>query len=198
MKTTNSNHSHPVFPNLIQDLFITSINQVWVSDITYIRLPTVFVYLAVILDLYSRRVIGYHCSRHLDTTLTLGALRLAISDRDPAPGCIHHSDQGVQYVSSDYVEELLGYGFKISMARRGNPYENAVCESFIKTLKDEEVYLWEYKTIEDAERRICHFVKDVYNEKRLHSSLGYCPPNEFEERLLDKQKPTAPSQITLT
>ena len=103
-----------------------------------------------------------------------------------------------QYASSDYVEELLGYGFKISMARRGNPYENAVCESFIKTLKNEEVYLWEYKTMEDAERRICHFVKDVYNKKRLHSSLDYCPPNEFEERLLDKQKPTVPSQITLT
>ena len=198
VKTTNSNHSHPVFTNLIQDLLITSINQVWVSDITYIRLPTAFVYLAVILDLYSRRVIGYHLCRHLDTSLTLGALRLAISERDPAPGCIHHSDQGVQYASSDYVKELLGYGFKISMARRGNPYENAVCESFIKTLKDEEVYLWEYKTMEDAERRICHFIKDVYNEKRLHSSLGYCPPNEFEERLLDKQKPTIPSQITLT
>ncbi len=130
MRTTNSNHSHPVFSNLIQDLLITSINQVWVSDITYIRLPTAFVYLAVILDLYSRR---------------------------------------------------------------GNPYENAVCESFIKTLKDEEVYLWEYKTMEDAERRICHFIKDVYNEKRLHSSLGYCPLNEFEERSLDKQKPTVPS-----
>lgn len=198
VRTTNSNHSHPVFPNLIQDLLIISINQVWVSDITYIRLPTVFVYLAVILDLYSRRVIGYHLSRHLDTTLTLAALRLAINERDPIPGCIHHSDQGVQYASSDYVKELLGYGFEISMAQRGNPYENAVCESFIKTLKDEEVYLWEYKTMEDAERRICHFIKDVYNEKRLHSSLGYCPPNEFEERLLNKQKPTVPSQITLT
>jgi len=198
VKTTNSSHSHPVFPNLIRDLLITSINQVWVSDITYIRLPTVFVYLAVILDLCSRRVIGYHLSRHLESTLTLGALRLAIGERDPAPGCIHHSDQGVQYASSDYVKELQAYGFRISMARRGNPYDNAVCESFIKTLKDEEVYLWEYRTMEDAERRISHFVEDVYNEKRLHSSLGYCPPNEFEERLLDKQKPAVPSQITLT
>lgn len=198
VNTTNSSHSHPVFPNLIRDLLITSINQVWVSDITYIRLPTVFVYLAVILDLYSRRVIGYHLSRHLDNTLTLGALRLAIGERDPASGCIHHSDQGIQYASSDYVKELQAYGFKISMARRGNPYDNAVCESFIKTLKNEEVYLWEYRTMEDAERRICHFVEDVYNDKRLHSSLGYCPPNEFEERLLDKQKPAVPSQITLT
>lgn len=198
VKTTNSNHSHPVFPNLIRDLLITSINQVWVSDITYIRFPTVFVYLAVILDLYSRRVIGYHLSRHLDTTLTLGALRLGISERDPASGCIHHFDQRVQYASSDYVKVLLEYGFKISMARRGNPYDNAVCESFIKTLKDEEIYLWEHKTMEDAEGRICHFIEDVYYEKRLHSSLGYFPPNEFEERSLDKQKPIVPSQITLT
>jgi len=153
MRTTNSNHSHPVFPNLIQDLLITSINQVWVSDITYIRLPTAFVYLAVILDLYSRGVIGYHLSRDLDTALTLGALCLAISEGDAVFGCIHHSDQRVQYTSSDYVKELLKHGFKISMARRGNPYENAVCESFIKTLKDEEVYLWEYKTMEGAERK---------------------------------------------
>jgi len=198
VKTTNSNHSHPVCPNFIRDLLIISINQVWVSDITYIRLPTAFVYLAVILDLYSRRVIGYHLCRHLDTTLTLGALRLAISERDPASGCIHHSDQGVQYACSDYVKELLGHGFKISMARRGNPYDNAVCESFIKTLKDEKVYLWEYKTMEDAERRIYHFIEDVYNEKRLHSSLGYFPPNEFEELSMENQKSTAPCQITLT
>ena len=198
VKTTNSSHSHPVFPNLIQDLLITSINQVWVSDITYIRLPTVFVYLAVILDLYSRRVIGYHLSRHLDTSLTLGALRLAISERDPASGCIHHSDQGVQYASSEYVKELQRCGFQISMSRKSNPYENAVCESFIKTLKDEEVYLWDYKSIEDAERRLTHFINDVYNEKRLHSSLGYCPPNEFEALFMENQKSTVPCQITLT
>jgi len=190
VRTTNSDHSQPVFLNLIKDLTLTSINQVWVADITYIRVLTAFVYLAVILDLFSRKVIGYHLSRHLDTKLTLSALRMAIRDRDPLPGCIHHSDQGVQYASSDYVNELKRYDFQISMTRKGNPYENATCESFIKTLKDEEVYLWEYTTVEDAERRISHFVKDVYNEKRLHSSLDYRPPNEFEELMMERQKPT--------
>ena len=198
IRTTNSNHSYRVFPNLIRDLLITSINQVWVSDITYIRLLTAFVYLAVVLDLHSRKVIGYSLSKNIDTSLTLSALQMAIKDRNPVSGCIHHSDQGMQYASSDYVKELRAHGFEISMARRGNPYDNATCESFMKTLKTEEVYLWEYRTIEDAQRRICHFIKDVYNEKRLHSSLGYRPPNEFEELLVDKQKLTVPSQITLT
>jgi len=198
VRTTDANHSYPIFPNLIKDLVITSINQVWVSDITYIRILGDFVYLAIILDLYSRKVIGYHLSRHIDTKLTLSALRMAIRDRSPASGCVHHSDRGVQYASSEYVNELKGYGFQVSMSRRGNPYENATCESFIKTLKDEEVYLWEYKSIEDGERRISHFIRAVYNEKRLHSSLGYCPPNEFEELFMENQKSTAPCQITLT
>ena len=198
VRTTDSDHSYPVFPNLIKDVVIVSVNEVWVSDITYIRIPTAFVYLAVILDLYSRKVIGYHLSRHIDTNLTLSALRMAVKDRNPLPGCIHHSDQGVQYASSEYVNELKRYGFRISMTRKGNPYDNATCESFIKTLKDKEVYLWEYKSIEDAERRISHFVNDVYNEKRLHSSLGYRPPNEFEELILEKQQLTVPCQITLT
>jgi len=123
---------------------------------------------------------------------------MAIGKRNPAPGCIHHSDRGVQYASSEYVNELRSYGFEISMSRKGNPYDNAVCESFIKTLKDEEVYLWEYRTIEDVQRRIPHFIRDVYNEKRLHSSLGYLPPNEFEELLMESQKSTVPCQITLT
>jgi len=123
---------------------------------------------------------------------------MAIRDRSPASGCIHHSDRGVQYASSEYVNELKGHGFQVSMSRIGNPYENATCESFIETLKERQVYLWEYKTIEDAERRISHFIRDVYNEKRLHSSLGYCPPNEFEELFMENQKSTAPCQITLT
>jgi len=198
IKTTDSDHSYPVFPNLIKDLITTSINQVWVSDITYIRILTDFIYLAVILDLYSRKVIGYALSRHIDTKLTLSALRMAIGKRNPTPGCIHHSDRGVQYASSEYVNELRNYGFEISMSRKGNPYDNAACESFIKTLKDEEVYLWEYRTIEDAERRIPYFIEDVYNEKRLHSSLGYLPPNEFEELLMESQKSTVPCQIALT
>lgn len=123
---------------------------------------------------------------------------MAIQDRNPSLGCIHHSDQGVQYASSDYVNELKRNSFRISMARKGNPYENATCESFIKTLKDEEVYLWEYRTIEDAKKRICHFTKDVYSRKRLHSSLGYRLPNEFEELMAEKQKPTTPRQSVLT
>jgi len=198
VRTTDSDHSYSVFPNLIKDLVITSINQAWVSDITYIRILIDFVYLAIILDLYSRKVIGYALSRYIDTKLTLSALWMAIRDRSPVSGCIHHSDRGVQYASSEYVNELKKYGFQISMSRRGNPYDNATCESFIKTLKDEEVYLWEYKTIEDAKGRISHFIRDVYNEKRLHSSLGYCPPNEFEELSMENQKSTAPYQITLT
>lgn len=198
INTTDSNHSHPVFPNLIKKLTSTSINQVWVSDITYIRVRTAFVYLAVILDLYSRKAIGYALSKHIDTKLTLSTLQMAISNRNPIPGCIHHSDRGVQYASSEYVNELRRHGFQISMSRKGNPYDNATCESFMKTLKDEEAYLWEYRTIEDADRRICHFIKDVYNEKRLHSSLGYRPPNEFEQLLMESKKPTIPCQITLT
>ena len=198
IRTTDADHSFPVFPNLIKDLAATSINQVWVADITYIRILTAFVYLAVILDLYSRKVIGYALSRHIDAKLTLSALRMAIRDRSPTSGCVHHSDQGVQYASCEYVNELKRYGFQISMSRKGNPYENATCESFIKTLKDEEVYLWEYRTIEDAEKRISHFIKGVYNEKRLHSSLDYRPPNEFEELLMEKQKPTTPCQSVLT
>jgi len=142
IRTTNSDHSHPTFPNLIKDQAPASINRIWITDITYIRILTAFVYLAVVLDLFSQKVIGYHLSGHLDTRLTLSALQMAIRDRNPPPGCIHHSDQGVQYASSDYVNELKRYSFRISMARKGNPYENATCESFIKTLKDEEVYLW--------------------------------------------------------
>lgn len=198
IKTTDSNHSYPVFPNLIKDLVTSSINQVWVSDITYIRILTTFVYLAIILDLHSRKVIGYSLSKHMDTKLTLSALQMAIEKRNPAPGCIHHSDRGVQYASSEYIDELRRYGFQVSMSRRGNPYDNATCESFIKTLKNEEVYLWEYNTIEDAKMRIPYFIKDVYNEKRLHSSLGYRPPNEFEGLLMENQKSIIPCQNVLT
>lgn len=174
--TTDSDHSYPVFPNLIKDVVIASVNQVRVSDITYIRITTAFVYLTVILDLYYRKFIGYHLSRHINTNLTLSALRMAVKNRNPLPGCIHHSDQGVQYASSDYVKELKRYGFRISMTRKGNPYDNATCESFIKTLKNEEVYLWEYKSIEDAEKRIFHFVNDVGvhpTSQKTSTSYGY-------------------------
>ena len=178
--TTNSNHGLPVYPNLIKGLSIRNVNQLWVADITYIRILASFVYLAVILDAFSRKAIGYALSKRLDTRLALGTLHMAISDRRPEPGCIHHSDRGVQYASREYVKELTCYNFRISMSRKGNPYDNAYAESFIKTLKSEEVHLWEYRTMEDVQERIPYFIEDVYNQKRLHSSLGYRPPCEFE------------------
>lgn len=180
VKTTDSNHPYPVYPNLIKNLPVTAINQVWVADITYIRILTAFVYLAVILDLCSRKAIGCALSRHIDTALSLEALRLAIQNRNPPPGVIHHSDQGVQYAAHDYIDELKKHKFQISMSRKGNPYDNAAAESFMKTLKAEEVYLWEYRTFDDVLQRIPYFIDQVYNQKRLHSSLGYRPPNEFE------------------
>ena len=189
--TTDSNHKFHIYPNLIKDLIVERLNQVWVVDITYIHLLACFIYLAVILDIYSRKVIGYAISRNIDTQLTLTALRMAINDRNPQPGCIHHSDRGVQYASEDYVNELKFYGFQISMSRKANPYDNAYAESFIKTLKSEEVQLWEYRTIEDVKLRIPYFIEDVYNQKRLHSALGYYPPSEYELMLESMYIPPA-------
>jgi transposase InsO family protein len=182
VKTTDSNHPYPLYPNLVKDLLVTAVNQAWVADITYIRIATALVYLAVILDLYSRKAIGYAISRQIDTNLSLAALRMAIEKRTPPPGVIHHSDQGVQYAAHDYIDELRNNKFRISMSRKGNPYDNAFAESFMKTIKTEEVYLWEYRTLDDVLRRIPYFIEDVYNQKRLHASLGYMPPNEFEAR----------------
>lgn len=181
VKTTDSNHKYPVYPNLLKDARITGINQAWVSDITYIRILTAFVYLAVILDVFSRKVVGWAISMRIDTELAMAALNMAIQTRQPAEGCIHHSDRGVQYAAHEYVDALKYAGFRISMARKGNPYDNAHAESFMKTLKSEEAYLWDYKTFEDVKRRIPYFIEAVYNEKRLHSALEYCPPNEYEE-----------------
>jgi transposase InsO family protein len=188
IKTTDSRHGYRIYPNLIQGVVVSAINQVWVSDITYIRILLGFVYLAVILDAYSRKVIGHHVSAHLDTDLTLQALRMAIAQRKPVPGTIHHSDQGVQYAATDYVQELQAQGFHISMSRKGNPYDNAKAESFFKTLKNEEVYLWDYETLADVQRRIPFFLEAVYNQKRLHSSLGYLPPAVFEAHIVKEQK----------
>ncbi len=198
VKTTDSRHYFPRYPNLIKGMVIDRLNQVWVADITYIRIKTGFVYLAAILDACSRRVIGYAVSTGLDTTLTLKALRMAIAERKPSPGVIHHSDQGVQYASGEYVDELKRHGFEISMARTGNPYENARMESFFKTLKYEEVYLCEYETLRDVMTRLPYFIEEVYNLKRLHSALGYLTPNDFEELMIIQQNNRAPRQTLLT
>lgn len=197
VRTTDSNHGFRIYPNLVRDIKISAINQVWVADITYIHILACYVYLAVILDVYSRKAIGYALSRRIDTSLTLDALRMAINNRQPKPGCIHHSDRGVQYASADYVKELEFYGFQISMSRKGNPYDNAYAESFIKTLKSEEVQLWEYRTMEDVQKRIPYFIEDVYNQKRLHSSLGYLPPCEFENMLTVTRNPCQDTLIVL-
>jgi transposase InsO family protein len=198
VKTTDSNHCYPVYSNLVKDFILTGINQIWVVDITYIRILLGFVYLAVILDAFSRKVLGYCISKSLDTELALKALHMAIQRRIPQRGVIHHSDQGVQYASKDYTDELLKHGFKISMSRKGNPYDNAKAESFMKTLKQDEVYLWDYSTIEDTQKRIPYFLDAVYNQKRLHSSLGYLPPDEFETKLFEKEQNLEPCQFSLT
>lgn len=181
--TTDSNHGHPTFPNLLSRTVLSRPNQVWQADITYIRLPSGFCYLASLLDSYSRYCVGWHLSRHIDTKLTLCALEMALSRRQPPEGLIHHSDRGVQYASTDYVERLVQAKVQISMSSRGNPYDNAKAESFFKTLKREEVYLKEYQNFAEAECNIGPFIDAVYNQKRLHSSLGYQSPAEFEATL---------------
>lgn len=183
--TTDSNHKEKIYLNLVKDLQVTGINQLWVADITYIQLLNEFVYLAVIIDVFSRRCIGWELSHHIDTQLTLNALYKALQTRgiDDLQDLIHHSDQGVQYASLDYVNCLKENGIQISMSRKGNPYDNAFAESFIKTLKCEEVYLNEYRTFNDASQNIECFIEEVYNLKRLHSSIGYKSPVDFEEAL---------------
>ena len=178
--TTDSAHSLNRYPNLIKDVEPEGPDRIWLSDITYIRLPTAFCYLAAVLDAYSRYCVGWSLSRWIDTRLTLCALEMALWKRLPEPGLIHHSDQGVQYASSEYLARLQNAGALISMASVGNPYENAKAESFFRTLKMEEVYIKDYRGFEQAEENIGEFIEEVYNQKRLHSSLGYLPPVEFE------------------
>ena len=188
--TTDSSHGLPVYPNLAPTLNVTGLDELWCADLTYIRLGSEFIYLAVILDVFSRRVIGWELGRSLDASLAISALKKAVAHRRVKPGLVHHSDRGVQYASREYTDLLNQSGITISMCRKGNPYDNAFAESFMKTLKYEEVYLQEYESLQEARASIKGFLEDVYNQKRLHSSLGYLPPAEFEHHHLQHQPTT--------
>lgn len=191
--TTDSSHGLKVYPNLAKNQVVTGLNQLWVADLTYIRLQEEFVYLAVILDAFSRRVIGWALDRTLEHRLTLSALHMALTQRQFEPGLVHHSDRGVQYASQDYTPELQEYGIQISMSRKASPWDNAQSESFLKTLKYEEVYRTEYRDLADAYDGIRRFLEKVYNRKRLHSALGYLPPAEFERQL----RPPPPARVAV-
>lgn len=180
--TTDSEHSFVVYPNLAEHLMLSAVNQLWVADITYIRLRSEFVYLAVVLDAFSRNAVGWALGRNLLTSLPLAALEKAIHSRQPQPGLVHHSDRGTQYASNDYVKRLESIGAVISMSRPGRPWENGRCESFVKTLKQEEIDARPYATMEDLEQHIAEFIEQVYNKVRLHSALDYLSPEQFEAR----------------
>jgi putative transposase len=198
-RTTDSRHDYPIVPNLIRDLVPTGIDQIWVADITYIRLGEAFIYLAVILDAFSRKVIGWALDDHLEARLAIEALDMALADRNPASdSLIHHSDRGVQYASNDYRERLSARGIAVSMSRVANPYDNAKAESFMKTLKAEEVNGKAYLTLDDARRDVGRFIDTVYNTQRLHSALRYKPPAEFEAELRHPSKPQTYATIAVS
>jgi transposase InsO family protein len=199
--TTDSHHPFAIYPNLAPRLVVNGINQLWVADITYIRLRETFLYLAVVLDAYSRKAVGWELGDTLEASLAVAALKRALADRTLQPGMVHHSDRGVQYASGDYVALLESHGFLISMSRSGNPYDNAKAESFMKTLKCEEVYLNTYRDREEAHASIAHFIEEAYNAKRLHSALGYLAPDTFEantqEKPNTKEKVAASRQLVI-
>ena len=181
--TTNSNHDFEVYLNLASHVKLTGLNQLWVADITYIRLQKEFVYLAVILDAFSRKVVGWALDRSLAASLPKAALEMAIASRQPGPGLVHHSDRGVQYAATEYIQVLQQHGIVPSMSRPANPYDNASCESFMKTFKQEEIYLNDYRDLEHLRMNVEEFLEQYYNRRRLHSSLGYQSPEEFEQSL---------------
>lgn len=189
--TTNSDHAYRTYSNRLKDTALTAPNQAWVADITYIRLPTCFCYLACLLDAYSRVCVGWHLSRQIDAQLALMALQKAIQWREPPAGLIHHSDRGVQYASCAYIECLEQHGLVPSMSAKGNPYDNAKAESFFKTLKRDEVSLKDYRSYDEAQQNLAVFIDQVYNQKRLHSSLGYLPPLEFETQYYQQRSAAA-------
>jgi transposase InsO family protein len=195
--TTDSHHGRKVYPNLARTMVLTGTDQLWVADITYIRLREEFVFLAVILDAFSRRVIGWALDRTLQERLTLAALKMALTRRSVQPGLVHHSDRGSQYASGDYTGLLKENEIGVSMSRKGNPWDNAACESFMNTLKYEEVFRSEYRDLHEAHRSIREFLEKIYNEKRLHSALGYVPPTEFEANLAAQQKEAASRRLVL-
>jgi transposase InsO family protein len=188
--TTKSEPGQKIYVNMAIRMTVTGINQLWVADITYIRLRNEFVYLAVVIDRYSRKGIGWSLDRSLCAKVAVAALRMAIDERKPPPGTIHHNDQGIQYGSREYLDLLKAHQMVPSMSRAGNPYDNAFCESFMKTLKQEEIYCHQYQTFEELAAHMEEFIGTYYNRQRLHSALGYRTPEEFERDAAAKATPS--------